>query len=480
MHYRTRIDSSNLYMPYKSSIHSSVLPLLSETTNYEQHKSSLSAIVIRDRFQLKTYPITALSVGSNAGQKNYLTGNIGIGSGIDLSSKKFFLSAKFLPSYLKQSFVGDSIQQLTNAVPGSSRELSPNLFAEYEFLMAYKPNRFFTFIGGNGRNFFGEGYRSLIYSDNAGSTPFFKIETNFGSIKYVNIYNIWKDNSISPTDNSLDKTKFSAMHYISWNITKSFNLSVFETVVWQNSDDPINRGFDLNYINPVVFYRPVEYGAGSADNVLLGLNMNYKFDHHNGVYTQLIIDDFLLKEIKARSRWWANKYGFQIGYKSNEFLQKKNVYFQMEFNTVRPFTYAHKNSVQSYGHLNKSVTHPIGANFYEILNIISVKKKNFRITNKITYSGYGTSDTSSTNFGQNPFLSYNDRNGDHDHFIMQGFKKNVFNENITVEYPLYEKLQLYLNATYNWRIEKNPTGFLHNHYFSLGIRSRLWNKYDDL
>ena len=103
------------------------------------------------------------------------------------------------------------------------------------------------------------------------------------------------------------------------------------------------------------------------------------------------------------------------------------LYFQTEFNMVRPFTYSHKHSVLSYGHLNASVTHPLGANFYELLNIVSYKKGDHRFTNKITYSSYGV-DTSITNYGQNIFASYSDRDGDYGHSIMQGQKFTVLNE----------------------------------------------------
>lgn len=480
IHYRSQIETAENYLPYVATIHSSILPLITTNADFSKEKSPIAVTLKKNRFQLKAYPIANLTAGINIGKPaTYPIGNIGVGAGLDLSSKKLFFTAKYLPSYLKRNYVGDSIQNAIHLPPGSTRALSPNLFSEYEVLLAYRPNRFFTLIGGNGRNFFGEGYRSLIYSDNAGSTPFFKIETTFGSIKYVNLYNVWKDNR-TPLNKSLDTTKFSAMHYISWNITKSFNISVFETVVWQGNDGPVNRGFDLNYINPVVFYRPVEYGLGSSDNVLLGLNMNYKFDHHNGIYTQFILDDFLLSELRARSRWWANKYGFQFGYKSDSFLNRKNLYFLAEFNVVRPFTYAHKFSTQSYGHLNQSVTHPIGANFYEILNITSFKKNKFSITNKLTYAGYGTQDSVGVNNGQNPFLSYTNRSGDYDHYIMQGFKKNVLNETLILEYPLYTALNLYLNFSYNWRIEKNRNGLENNHSFLIGLKSRLWNNYRDL
>jgi hypothetical protein len=331
---------------------------------------------------------------------------------------------------------------------------------------------------GNGRNTFGEGYRSLILSDNTASNPFFKIETSFANVKYVNLYQMWKDNTIDATNTNFDRNKFAAMHYISWNITREFNLSVFETVIWQANDTLVNRGFDPNYLNPIVFYRPVEYGNGSADNVLLGANLSFKFNDKHSIYSQIILDDFLLAEIRARSRWWANKYGFQIGYKSRAFLGKENLYFQAEFNTVRPFTFSHKTSGQSYGNLNASVTHPIGANFFEALAIVSYEREKFRFTNKITYSSYGV-DTSGVSYGQNIFVPYKNRDGDYDHFIMQGLKRAGVNETLIIETPLIKDIDLYFNLTYNYRMQFSELGTQNNHAVTIGIRSRIWNRYTD-
>ena len=34
-----------------------------------------------------------------------------------------------------------------------------------------------------------------------------------------------------------------------------------------------NRGYEISYLNPIIFYRPVEYSMGSnKGNALMGLN----------------------------------------------------------------------------------------------------------------------------------------------------------------------------------------------------------------
>jgi len=478
MHYRTRIANDSLYFEDNQRIHSGVLPLI---TNQYNRKIGIDMVptLAFEKSHLRIYPLANLNGGYHIGTNNSgLILQAGAGLGIDFSASKWFMTGKFLPFYAQSAQITDSIQSNFNMFPGASRGIANQTYHFSELIVGYRPNQFFTFLGGYGRNAFGEGYRSLLLSDNSTANPFFKIETQFGDIKYVNLYQAWKDNTTDPFDRGPDNRKIAAMHYISWNVTREFNISIFETVVWQANDSLVNRGFDPNYLNPIVFYRPVEYGNGSADNVLLGANMSYKIDRSNCIYTQLILDDFLLKEIRARSRWWANKYGFQLGYKSSDFANVDDLYIQTEFNVVRPFTFSHRTSTPSYGHLNASVTHPLGANFWEVLGIISKPVGQFRLTNKLTYSGYGV-DTSAISYGQNIFAPYTTRDKEYDHYVMQGKKHNVLTNNIILEIPIMKSIELMAFFNYQFRAVTAEKYTFMQHQFQLGISSRLWNSYTD-
>lgn len=481
LHYRN--DTTGQSFELDQSIHSSVKPFIVQDVieNYtgkgmmKKYAYCEGAHLSQSPKGFKLYPLANLSIGY--ANLNGLTYTAGVGLGVDYGIGNFFVTGKFLPYYSQNNYMTDSIIQFSNVYPGAGRELVPNVFQNSELLAAYRVNKFFTFMGGYGKNFFGEGYRSLLLSDNAAANPFLKIETSFASIKYVNLYQVWRDIYEPPNQTSANALKFSASHYLSWNITKDFNLSIFETVVMGGKDSLSNRGFDLNYLNPVVFYRPVEYATGSADNVLLGVNMSYKTLQHHTFYYQLILDEFLLSELKAGNQWWANKFGMQFGIKAKDFLID-DLYFQTEFNFVRPFTYSHKYSAQSYGHLNAPVAHPIGANFYEAINIFSYKKGKHQFTNKLSYSAYGV-DTSAVNYGQNIFHSYADRDGNYGHEILQGLKTNVINNQFIYEYPILPKINLYATAQYNFRLEINNYATKYNHFLQVGLKSRIWNRYTD-
>ena len=119
--------------------------------------------------------------------------------------------------------------------------------------------------------------------------------------------------------------------------------------------------------NPFIFFRPVEYGIGSADNSLLGAGLKLTISQHFIAYSNFILDEFLLSELRNRTGWWGNKYGVQLGIKTFDLFNKTGLYSITEFNLVRPFTYSHISSKQNYGHKNHSLAHPLESNFKEYL-----------------------------------------------------------------------------------------------------------------
>jgi len=140
------------------------------------------------------------------------------------------------------------------------------------------------------------------------------------------------------------------------------NVGLFEGIIWQGADSTGVRGFEFNYINPIILYRPIEFSLNSPDNAVMGLDFRYRIGKNNHLYGQLILDELLLNEAFSGLRrsitgdstittgWWANKQGFQIGIKGWNLLWVKDLYYQFEFNWVRPFTYTHVTVEQNYGH----------------------------------------------------------------------------------------------------------------------------------
>ena len=95
--------------------------------------------------------------------------------------------------------------------------------------------------------------------------------------------------------------KWSSSHLLSYNVNNWLNLSLFESVVWQDKDTLLNRGPDINYFNPFIFFRPVEYGIGSADNSLIGAGLKLTINQYFITYSNFILDEFLLSGLTNRT-----------------------------------------------------------------------------------------------------------------------------------------------------------------------------------
>ena len=145
------------------------------------------------------------------------------------------------------------------------------------------------------------------------------------------------------------------MEETTFNITNNFSIGLYEAVIFSRNND-----FELRYLNPIILYRTVEQGLNSSDNVLIGLDGKWNVLHRFQLYGQLMLDEFRLSEIFSSRGWWANKYGIQAGLKYLNALKIDHLDVQLEYNSARPYTYAHLEMEDSYTHYNQALAHPLG------------------------------------------------------------------------------------------------------------------------
>ncbi|WP_034888528.1 hypothetical protein [Gillisia sp. Hel_I_29] len=241
-----------------------------------------------------------------------------------------------------------------------------------EGYISYKPSEFFSIQFGQGDNFIGDGYRSLLMSDGASPYPYLKLNTSFWKLKYSNTWMALRDVREEVSGEGSYRVKYMANHYLSLNLTKRLNIGLFESVIWQNDN---GRGFDVAYLNPVIFYRSIEFSTGqNGGNAIIGLTGKYKFSNNINAYGQWVIDEFSTSEIFGGQQSWKNKLGYQLGIKYFDAFNVPNLYLQAEYNQVRPYTYSHNSIVLNYGHNNQSLAHQWGSNFREFIAIARYRK----------------------------------------------------------------------------------------------------------
>lgn len=308
-------------------------------------------------------------------------------------------------------------------------------YADFTGSISFNASKYLQFELGKNKHFWGEGYQSFWLSDYGAAYPYLKAQVTAGRLQYLILYQFLKDN-VSDMTESGHENKYAVSHMLSWNWGKRINISFFETVVWRDiMPDSTRRGFDINYLNPIVFFRPVEYSIGSPDNVLMGFASKLRVFRNTHLYGQAIIDEFKLAEIKSGSGWWANKYGGQMGLKTFNLFSIKGLMLLAEFNFARPFLYSHKYGMQAYGQQGVPMAHPLGANFKELVFQAQYLHKRWLFDFTAIKYQIGL-DTDSTNYGQNIFRSYDDNRNDYGNFIGQGLAT--------------DRLQLSFTASYRW------------------------------
>ncbi len=342
----------------------------------------------------------------------------------------------------------------------------------------YQAGRFFTFQLGQGRNFLGDGYRSLLLSDVPFPNFYTKLVFNVWHLKYMILYNQYIDIRSNIPEIGYPR-KYSTVHYLSWAVSKRVNLSFFDAIVWQATDTLGNyRGFDWQYLNPVIFLRPVEFSIGSPDNALLGLNLSVIAGKHNVFYGQILLDEFTLHEVLAGNGYWANKQAFQIGFKTYNPFKFNNFYFQTEFNYVPPYTYSERIERINYGHYNQPIAHPFGANFWESVNFIKYNYKRFFFNYEFLYSIKGL-DPPGKNYGGDIYKSYNTRESDYGNYVGQGIRTRLIYQNLSASFLINPAYNLNFTLGVVFRNLHSDVADENTHYFYLGLRTSLRNLYYD-
>lgn len=334
--------------------------------------------------------------------------------------------------------------------------------------VTFSAAKYIDFQFGYDKNFIGNGYRSMFLSDWGNSYLFFKINTRVWKFNYQNLFmELMPQFAKNRSDTLLDR-KYAAMHHLSMNVTKWLNIGLFEGIIFGR----VNH-FDFQYLNPVIFLRHIEGTVGSPDNAVAGIDFKANAFHRAQFYGQLMLDEFILRQITKNTGYWANKYGIQLGAKYVDAFNINNLDLQFETNHARPYTYSHSDNVANYTHYNQPLAHPLGANFSEYIGIMKYQPlKKWNIYGRLIYFRQGL-DSGGINYGSNPFENYNTRPADYGFFIGTGKEAKCLNGLAQLSYEWKENLFLEGSLLYRtYRVANVPDN--NSTMVTLGVR---WNMF---
>ena len=322
---------------------------------------------------------------------------------------------------------------------------------------------------GHGKNFIGNGYRSLLLSDFSHNYLYLKFNWEFGKLVYQNLFAELQSTSAQANPGAVViPRKYLAAHYLSYRPVPAFSIGLYEAVVFSRDGQ-----FELGYLNPVILYRTVEHLLDSKDNVLLGLDAKLDIWKQLRLYGQFVLDEFKSTEVFSGKGWWANKWGWQLGGHWVDAFGLDHLDVQAEYNKVRPFTYTHDGELgASYTHYNQALAHPLGANFKEWLLRMSYQPRpRLRLQARFIHYLQGQ-DPPGENWGSNLLLPNETHTSEYGNEIGKPLKTNANIVGLDASWEIYHNLWLDLHYFYRNTQSDNDVSKT-SAFFAAGLRLNL-------
>ncbi len=424
---------------------------------YKEPANLFQVRLKNDIFVFKINPIFDLSIGYEAGEKFLFRNTRGVEFRASIKKRVSIYFSLWENQSLDPLYVRTRVAN-EQAVPGYGywKEYRTRGFDffDYRGYITVNALKHVDITFGHDKHFIGDGYRSLLLSDNSAPYFFLKLNTRIWKFNYQNIFAELTGQYTRGGDRLLDK-KYAAFHHLSVSPFYWWDIGVFEGVIMTRKNQ-----FDIQYLNPIIFYRSIEQSLGSPDNAFIGFNTKFNFLRHGQVYGQFMLDEFKFKEVFSSKGWWANKWGLQIGAKYIDVANVKNLDLQLEMNMVRPYTYTHNSSsgrqIANYTHYNQQLAHPFGANFWEILGIVKYQPiPQLQLQTRFFYAKVGL-DTMDTNWGSDIFQSGTEKTVEraYGNKLTQGYTNTISSFSLMASYQL--RHNLFFDFQYLYRSQRTP------------------------
>jgi hypothetical protein len=465
-----------------TDFHSSIRPYNFKELQFDtlQAKLPLNVDFLQGDRKVAVLPIAMFDVSKSFHSDN--GASFGVGAGVKAKfGKRWYIQANLSENLSKFPFYVNEKMDTNKIIPHWGRyTFQTGNFFNYPSitgLLEYTPRRYLSLTLGYDKNFIGDGYRSLLLSDNSAPYPFAKLTVHAWRIKYYAMLTVLRDVNTSVYNSNL-YSKYGIFHYLSINVSKRFNLGFYENIIWRGRDSADSRGIELAYLNPMVFYRPIEASFSSPDNAAIGASGKLRLWNKTFMYGQFLLDDFRFQEVLANKGWWGTKYALQAGLKTFNFLNIQNLYLQVEFNFAKPFTYSHVNSLTNMGNMYQPLTHPLGANFYELIQVIRYGKGQWWLSLKGSSALYGQ-DVSNTDYGMNIYKSYDLRNSNYGVYTLQGERTYLANYETSFNFMIKPKWNMAFQLGYKLYSKINNTESVFGNYVFVRLSTLLYNNETD-
>ncbi|HEY9123079.1 MAG TPA: hypothetical protein VIO15_01985 [Bacteroidales bacterium] len=388
--------------------------------------------------------------------ENYTTNTRGVRVWGNVNSSLFFEAnvyesqATFLP-YLYERF------KATNAVSGQGRARKYDTGFDYGLAsgrIAWFVSKKLLFSIGTDKMFVGNGYRSLLLTDNAFNYPYALYTLSVGKFKYTQSLLVLMGDSIPKTSFGVWERKLSSMHILSFLASQDIHLSVFEYNIYHYPNKRSNIDFAWEAVNPVMFVNTASQNEKSSS--LLTFDMKVNIFNTLTCYGQLAASNIKDNGFKAANTGW------QGGVKYYNAFTLRNLVLQYEHNKAGNKLGLNEDTLLNYTHHMQSLAHAWGNNFSENIIIAAYRHKRIFVNALYNWGSYGNK-----NYGEKEIK------------VLPG--QSAYNDLKYFTLSLSYVLNPYTNRRLELGIMKREASYQNrsNLFFYFTFKTNLINKYYD-
>ncbi|MCQ2251638.1 MAG: hypothetical protein MJZ66_11100, partial [Bacteroidales bacterium] len=210
--------------------------------------------------------------------------------------KRVYFKSEFYENQARYPRYEDSIINVMGGIPGqgfaksfkgNSGDRSGKDWGIIFGSLSVNINKNMTVTLGNGKNFVGSGYRSVVLSDVSFSYPYLRTDLKFGNFYYYVLWAYMQSDSWLYFTRGDSHYKYASYHVAGWKPSPKLEMSIIEGVMWDNTDK--NGLYKYSKPNAQMFLpvmlMPTLINGFNADNrVQIGYDINYSPIHNLKFY----------------------------------------------------------------------------------------------------------------------------------------------------------------------------------------------------
>lgn len=379
----------------------------------------------------------------------------------------FYENQAIFPQYLYQ------YAQTTGVVPGQGRIKGfKNRAFDFAFAsgnVSWTPSEWLNIQFGNGKHFVGNGYRSVLLSDNAFNYPYlkFSLQSNNRKWQYTTFHAKLQRLQRLPTgdaNESLFYWKRGRFNHLSRDLGR-VQIGLFESTIFRNIDSSGVLPFDVLELNSVIGVNTLVNGFNGKYKSLMGLDLKVKLTNKAFVYGQLALDD----PATDRQAWQAGIQVFDI--------LGRDLHLLLEYNSIAAYTYQHTPAAMGYTHYEQPLAHPMGSNVDELVVQLDYRFGRAVFHAKANFAEYRLDgpDSLGYNFGGDVRKPFDPITGPEGPLV-----RSLTYVDLNASWLMNQNTNMRLTLGYWIRDLGNAPEFLNTGYLYVAWQTGLFNRYYDI